>query len=819
MTSASNVDNENPASQVPMANELGNLRNYFAPTSIFGAGMYRNSIGDTLVDRRSPLQLDNAFVQQTKDQIRLIVEDVAKLAHAPIEPDHFVQAALPKIVSAMGASGAALWHQLPDLSWRLIGSLNLPNVLLEGEVEREQEGDELQRGRFRASSSRLEGFSGPSPSRQEGPTKEGPTREGTTFEQLDFIESQLRTATESMPRMAESCDPNLDDVLPSESHLSVLNAVARERQPILIPPRDALLNRDRPANPTSELLIFAPLLIPKEQGNYWLQIVQSPSGGPASQRGYLRFVAQMADLMSDYFRSHRLRVFERDREYLSLAEHTMNELTGSLNPRLGLAKLMKTIREHAQSEHALLLRRESIRGRWRVVGAAGLVEIDRKADGIGQIERASSVFQAMFQAGGAMTSAQIPKGYEERDRDLARLWNTFAITELQWIKPLIANLSATDNPKQSWATSDVLPLRMDVAILLTWSGNDRPPSRCSEQCALIARLGLSALQVPWWKKALRANKTTKPNAMAFASPGSWPRPVKWLVLLTLLSFVFALPVPIRLHATAILVPLVQQHVFAPMDATVEAVLVEHGQSVKLGDPLIRLRSPSLSAEYEQTLAQQLRNAQRLEDIEATLLRGTALSPSQKEELEGERKTIASIRPIETNQLASLRKQLESLLIVANVDGVVSTWNVQESLRDRPLRTGQWLMSIHESESPWILEATLSERDSYEFRLAMENGRNQPIAMMTSLPQTELPIRLRKSFLPRIDSGQHAVAAIEPNSSVLRLQFDLEAETIPAKVAVAGATARISIPVGRGPLIWALSKDFANSVWTRILLWI
>ena len=167
MTSASNVDSENPASHVPLANELGNLRNYFAPTSIFGAGMDRNSIGDTLVDRRNPLQLDSAFVQQTKDQIRFIVEDVAKLAHAPIEPNHFVQAVLPKIVSAMGATGAAFWQQLPDLTWRLLGSLSLPNVLLEGEVERERESDELQRGEFRPSPSRQEGFSGPSPSQQE----------------------------------------------------------------------------------------------------------------------------------------------------------------------------------------------------------------------------------------------------------------------------------------------------------------------------------------------------------------------------------------------------------------------------------------------------------------------------------------------------------------------------------------------------------------------------------------------------------------------------------------------------------------------------
>ena len=325
MARSSNVEIENSVPQDPLAIELANLRHYFSPASIIGAGlpseMDRASMSDTLVDRRSPLPLDNAFVQQTKDQIRAIVESIAKLAHAPIEPNEFVLAVLPKVASAMGATGAALWQQFPDLTWRLLGNLNLPNVLLDVAAENNSE----------------------RPAGQVGIT---------AFEQLDFLETQLRAATEATPTTENSNDQCANRLQPSESHLSVLNAVARERQPILIPPCDALLNRDRPINPTSELLIYAPLLIPKEQGNYWLQIVQSPSGGPASQRGYLRFVAQMADLMSDYFRSHRLRVFERDREYLKLAQNIMNELASTLNPKLGVAKLMKSIREHAQSEHA-----------------------------------------------------------------------------------------------------------------------------------------------------------------------------------------------------------------------------------------------------------------------------------------------------------------------------------------------------------------------------------------------------------------------------------------------------------------------------------
>lgn len=773
---------ENPRKLEPLAAELANLRDFFSPAAVFGVGtpstLDRNPLGDTLVDRRSPLQLDNAFVQQTKDQIRTVVENIATMAHSPMEPNDFVLSTLPKIVNAMGATGAALWQQLPDNTWCLLGSFNLPQVLLQTQKD-------------------------------EKVAETATDKQLTSFEQLDFIESQLTDATHSTKptQTSESKNSTADCQHPSESHLSILNAVARERQPILIPPCEALLNRDRPTNPTSDLLIYAPLPLSKEMGSFWLQIVQSPSGGPASQRGYLRFVAQMADLMSDYFRSHRLRVFERDREYLSLAEQVMHELAGGLNAKQGVEKLLRMIRQHAHAEHAFLLRRESYVGRWRVVGAAGLVEIDRRAEGISLIERASTSFQSTLRNGGTLVSSELPNKVDSRDPDLNGLLNTFAVSELQWIKPL------------NEAGTQTRPPKLDVAVLLTWSGMDRPPTRCSEQTALISRLGLSALQIPWWKSALIASQPDYRSSLNPFNPATWPRAAKWIASLLILSLVMAIPVPIQLHATAVLVPLVQQHVYAPLDATVDDVLVEHGQEVKRGEPLIRLRSPSLSAELEQTLAQQARNVQRLQDIDARLLRETASSTTQRDELEGERKGILSVQDTEIKQLALLRRQLASLSVFSSMDGVVSTWNVQDSLKDRPLRTGQWLLTIQESDALWILEAALPEKDANEFRLAMEKDRNPPLATLTSYPQVQLPVRLRQSSTPRIESRQRGESLVDPNQAVLRLRFEIDTERLPEDVSVAGATARISIPIGRGPLIWALGKDFAYQVWSRIQLWI
>ena len=792
MASLSDANNTNPLSQESLAIELGNLRGHFLSTSVFGVGM---PAGEPLVDRRSPLQLDNAFVQQTKDQIRTVVENIAALANAPIEPNSFVQAVLPKIANAMGASAAALWQQLPDSTWRMMGDFNLPTVLLATTTEKK---GEIQN-----------------------------TTAATSFEQLDFLEFQLNGATQAdlrsenavspinssdrnaSPNTSESAEEKELWRPPSALHTSVLDAVARERQPILVPPGDTLLDRDRPSNPTSELLIYAPLPIPKELGVFWLQVVQSPSGGPSSQRGYLRFVAQMADLMSDYFRSHRLRVFERDRECLTLAERTMNELASGLTPKLGLAKLMKSIRENARSEHAFLLRRDSSFGRWRVMGAAGLVDIDRKADGIGQIERASSSLHAIHRNGGSLCASELDGGVDERDPDLTQLFNTFAISELHWIKPLRVDPALPSRRNQ----------KLDVAVLLTWSGIDKPPSRCFEQSALISRLGLTALQVPWWKSALIASQQNKPAALALANPATWPSALKWSVGIAILGLILAFPVPIRLNATAVLVPLVQQHFHAPVDATVDKVYVAFGQSVKVGEPLIQLKSPSLQEEHDRSVAGQRRNRQRLEELEDSLLRDLKLSVSESEKLEAERNTIKSTQLAESNRIVRLQSQLDSLVIRASIDGIVATWNVQENLRDRPLREGQLLMTLHESESAWVFEAALPERDAQEFHVAMEKKDNLTFATLTNFPQTPVPVHLLRSSKPRIENSQQQGSMADPSSAMLRIRFEVEDEAMPAKAAVAGATARISIPIGRGPLLWALGRDFATKVWSRVQLWI
>jgi hypothetical protein len=765
MESQANHKSNQMQPQSGVAIELEGLRNHFSHSAFSSESVATYPIEDTLRDRRSPLPLDSGFVQQTKDQIRQIVDSIAKLAQTPIEPTLFVSSALTKIVQAMGANCAMLWQRTLDSDWILIGNRSAPEDLLQ--VRKEE----------------------------------------SAFEQFDFIESQLRAA--SSESSSESPLPPSQADAPIEVLRSLLDAVSRERQPILVPPRQVSLDSARPANPTDDIVMFAPLALPREQGEYWLQVHQPATGGPSSQRGYLRFVAQMADLLSDFFKSHRLKLLEHDRNFMALVEKTLCDLSSDASPQRGMARLMTAIRQHANSDHAFLLRKPGKLGRWRVVAAAGLTEIDRKATGIEQVELVAPILQRMNPHGGVCR----PSGDDQNmvQPHLREFASLFASSETAWVKclDLSTDLAASQN--------------QDIAVLLVWSGEQQHSVNWFRQCSLLARLGLSALQLPWWRKVrqMRSNKKSSyfPNPLL-----GWSSQIRWGVASILLACILAIPVPIHIHAPAVLVPTVQQHVYAPWDSIVDSILVDHGQHVKQGEPLLRLKSPILQAEFDAAQSSQRRNTQRLADIEGRLLRETNLPKAQRDELEGELCMLQSTQEIEQRSIRRLERQLESLTVIAQFDGTVATWNAQVNLKDRPVRAGQWLLSLHEVEAQWMFEAALPEQYAGEFQDAIEAGSSDAIAMLTSAPKHPIHIRYNRTEIPYIDlSSQYFDPKFASRGysemAILRLRFDVEDGLIPEKIATAGTTARVSVTSGKGPLIWAFSKDFLRKTWAQIRLWI
>lgn len=83
-------------------------------------------------------QVDAQTIEQTKQQIRGLVQQIAQLSRSDIDAEQFYSEVLHKIVTALAAQGGAVWTITPDKRLKLDYQINLDRSLLETDSEHAQ---------------------------------------------------------------------------------------------------------------------------------------------------------------------------------------------------------------------------------------------------------------------------------------------------------------------------------------------------------------------------------------------------------------------------------------------------------------------------------------------------------------------------------------------------------------------------------------------------------------------------------------------------------------------------------------------------------
>jgi hypothetical protein len=747
---------------------------------------------DSLSDRRNPVALDSPFVQQTKDKIRELVAEIARFSQKPVQPAEFFQFAFPRILTAMGADGIAIWAWRENNGWNLVQARGLAT--------------ELTR-----STGALSG------------SDESDSTPATLFDDLDQIERQFTHASDS----AEELVTRASVILPSSSHDRLLTEARSERQPVLIPPRDATINTQRAPNPTSQIVMLVPIAVPMNDGELWLEIFQHPSGGPSSQRGYLRFAAQMADMIAEFLKTFRMKILEHDQEFLLNAQRLIDRSLPSQSNSAPMAGVLACVRDNVDANHVFWLRRKSRQRPWRILSIAGLEKIDRRVTGIDIIEQFAnsvsslSIRNGEYQFSSEDSSALHPESKPDivATEEQRRFSDAFGLRHGLWLDPhaifperplrtqtLIEELLPDVGDDSSGSPFDRSENSSNDVIIIVWSNDQTPPAGCSTQSSLLFRLGRNIVE----SGAVRGtgiSSLVRTGVKTFVN--------KWglfLAFVTVLAGVMAIPVPLMIESSAVMVPLDIEELYAPADGVVERVLVEHGQLVTPGTPLIQMQSNALGAEREKTHATIIQHEQRAAELDNRILRDRNLTPIDRDALESERETIRIALEYEQKALKLIDEQWEQLTIRAKSHAIVETWQVEESLNGRPVRMGQWLFSLRSPTTKWELEAKIPERNLDELTRGYSNPQTEAYARLIASPKTKWNITTKSSETWR-SAQQHSSDAMP----MYLVRFQLNDE-LPNDLTMAGATARISVSSGKAPLIWALSKDFVETFLMRARMW-
>lgn len=201
----------------------------------------------------------------------------------------------------------------------------------------------------------------------------------------------------------------------------------------------------------------------------------------------------------------------------------------------------------------------------------------------------------------------------------------------------------------------------------------------------------------------------------------WKRRLIRLAILGVLFAVAWLPVELRVHATGRLLPQVRQRIFAPVEGIVTKVHVVNGQAVSKSDPLVEIQSAAIDLARQQVISEIATSKVRLASLLAARTRSTSgtnrsgTSGGDFEMLSGG--DLAASEETLKAQLAGLEEQLKLidtqrsvLQLSSPIDGVAMRWDMNQTLYQRPVAAGQFLLEVIATDSGWIVELDVPDAE-------------------------------------------------------------------------------------------------------------
>ncbi|RMF45227.1 MAG: efflux RND transporter periplasmic adaptor subunit, partial [Planctomycetota bacterium] len=216
------------------------------------------------------------------------------------------------------------------------------------------------------------------------------------------------------------------------------------------------------------------------------------------------------------------------------------------------------------------------------------------------------------------------------------------------------------------------------------------------------------------------------RAMWLFRGSALPKTVAVLTLvLAALIAMFVVKIDLDLEANGTLQPKTQRQVFAHVDGEVAEVFVDHGDTVKAGQPLMRLRNRELEIEIA-GLQGQLEETQKQIDTLGELIRRSVSDPLEQSRLIGQQEEYLTRRDTIEAQLELLREKEAQLIRTSPIDGVVMDWKLKERLRARPVVTGQVLVNVADPTGDWELELLMPEKRMRYLDDALVQSHGQPL---------------------------------------------------------------------------------------------
>jgi multidrug resistance efflux pump len=615
-------------------------------------------------------------------------------------------------------------------------------------------------------------------------------------------QGQFEVAAQHDPAQA-----NLESVLEAGSaHAHWLRGAASQGQVVLLPPAGARSANEAAGNPTPYLLIAAPLIVERECTGI-VEVFQRPGGTPAAQRGYARFLAQMAELAATYLQNRRYRQLEDNQSLWRELEAFVDAIHQSLDVRATAFAIVNDGRRLIRCDRLSLA--VSYGGRCQVEAVSGLDSIDRRA---GEAQSLAKLAEAVQRTGEPLwwngTKRELPPQIEQPldahvDRSHARLVA---------VLPLVAGKARNDEAGEYQPRGIGRPLG---ALIVEQFGSAQIDEVLQQRANLAAHHSARALAaavehssvflLPLWRALGQATWLLRGRTL----------PKTLLALALAVGCLYALATvttDFQIAARGKLQPAERREIFAQLDGVVAEVPVEHGQLVEAGAMLARLTSTDLDLQLASLLGRQTTNQERLTALSRALLdnKGGAarLSPADENRLAGEMLELRQEAENIEQELKLVRQKQQQLTIAAPMRGQVVTWKVHDLLLQRPVIRGQALLKLANPDGPWELELQLPERRLAHVERVGDAALEATFVLSSHPGQT---------FRGRVVEMDRVAEFREGEGNTVLLRVEVNKDELPPLHDQTTVTAKLHC--GRTSIGYGWFGVFVETVQAKVLFWL
>lgn len=614
----------------------------------------------------------------------------------------------------------------------------------------------------------------------------------------------LHRDEELVPEYQINLDTVLSDLTDDERglHQALVHRVTTAGQPVIIPPCSRGSSETPDDNPTASLLILVPVTVGDRRVGS-IEIFQRPGGGPTTQRGYLRFVTQMARHFASFTQREQYRQLQQREMRFEQMDRFIVEAHRELDLKATAYAIVNEGRKFTQVDRVGLAVIQ--RDRWEVMAVSGLDSVERRSSEIKGlthlIERVCEAANPLWYQG---DDAELPPQIEEPLHEYLDESHTKRIA----VFPLRDESSAGENEKAQVVGClifEQIVQTVDNQVLSERVEAIRPhATRALSNAIQMHRLPL----VPVLRKF--------EQAMQWFNAKNLPTTVLVLAAFAAVLLGMAIiPMSFQVACDGQLVPDVRRDVFAPTDGLVSQIHVDDqpGLVVKANSPLLNLSDEHLLDEMNQLEGRQRQLEQRIEalrkDTVENYARLTLLEEQKLQSQADEAKTeLEAVR----QSLKLKLKEFKLLEIQSPIEGRLVDWQITQKLYRRYVQRGQVLVSLVDPSGPWHVELSLPEKHLRHVQEQASKGH--PVSV--SLVLASLPGRSFNGEIEWVDR----YATVDPvagNSVQVRVKLD--SENLPPEVRVAGARVSAKIACGSRSSGYVLFHDLWDTLQQRVLFWI